>query len=56
MKISRHLGWTPKRTVEDAIRDLCKAFRAGWFPDSLDNPRYFNVRVMKAQPAAPQPA
>jgi hypothetical protein len=36
------------------MRDLCKAFKAGKLPDSLNDPRYFNVRVMKA--AAPQPA
>lgn len=51
-KIAKELGWTPKRTVEDAMRDLCKAFKAGKLPDSLDNPRYFNVRVMKAAGAA----
>ncbi len=53
-KITKELGWAPKRTVEDAIRDLCRAFKAGKLPDSIDNPRYFNVRVMKA--ATPQPA
>jgi nucleoside-diphosphate-sugar epimerase len=51
-KIAKELGWVPKFTVEDAIRDLCKAFRAGKLPDSLDNPRYFNVKVMKATGAA----
>ncbi|MBI3553548.1 MAG: SDR family oxidoreductase [Elusimicrobia bacterium] len=53
-KITKELGFAPKRTVEDAMRDLCKAFKAGKLPDSLDNPRYFNVKVMKA--AAPLPA
>jgi nucleoside-diphosphate-sugar epimerase len=52
-KIARDLGFKPKRTVEDAIRDLCRAFRAGKLPDSLDNPRYFNVKVMKAAPSVP---
>lgn len=51
-KIAKELGWAPKRTVEDAMRDLCKAFKAGKLPDSLDNPRYFNVRVMKSAGAA----
>lgn len=52
-KISRDLGFKPKRTVEDAIRDLCRAFRAGKLPNSLEDPRYFNVRVMKAKTAQP---
>jgi nucleoside-diphosphate-sugar epimerase len=51
-KIARDLGFRPKRTVQDAIRDLCRAFKAGRLPGSLDDPRYFNVRVMKAVPTA----
>jgi len=55
-KIAKDLGFVPKHTVEDAIRDLCKAFKEGKLPDSLDDPRYFNVRIMKnfsAQPTQP---
>ena len=52
-KIARDLGFRPKRTVEDAVRDLCRAFKAGKLPDSLNDPRYFNVQTMKAVPAAP---
>ena len=51
-KIKRVLGFTPKRSVEDAVRDLCRAFKAGKLPDSLTNDRYFNVRTMKAIKAA----
>jgi len=47
-KIRRVLGYAPKRTVEDAVRDVCRAFRAGRLPDSLDDDRYVNVRRMKA--------
>ncbi len=50
--IFKKLGFKPKRTVEDAIVDLCRAFKAGKLPDSLTNPRYFNVKVMKGQGAA----
>jgi nucleoside-diphosphate-sugar epimerase len=46
-KIQRELGWTPKRTVEDAIVDLCNAFRAGKLPDSLNDPKYFNVKTVQ---------
>ena len=51
-KIAAKLGFTPRRSVEDAIRDLCRAFKAGKLPDSLTDPRYFNVKTMKALAAA----
>jgi nucleoside-diphosphate-sugar epimerase len=46
-KIQRELGWAPKRTVEDAIRDLCGAFKAGKLPDSLTDTQYFNVKTVQ---------
>ncbi|HLZ30419.1 MAG TPA: SDR family oxidoreductase [Chloroflexota bacterium] len=46
-KIKRQLGWAPRHSVEDAIRDLCDAFKAGSLPDSLTDPRYFNVRAVQ---------
>ena len=51
-KIFRVLGYRPKRTVEDAVRDLCRAFREDRLPNSLDDTRYFNVRTMKQLEAA----
>jgi nucleoside-diphosphate-sugar epimerase len=51
-KIRRVLGYSPKHTVEDAVRDLCAAFKAGLIPNSLDDSRYFNVRTMKHLNAA----
>ncbi len=54
-KIAKELGFVPRKTVEDAIADLCKAFRAEKLPDSFTNPRYFNVRTMKNL-SAPQTA
>jgi len=47
-KIADVLGFRPRRSIDDAVRDLCRAFRAGRFPDSLDDRRYFNVKLMKA--------
>ena len=47
-KIKRILGFTPKRTVEDAILDLCEAFREGKLPNSMTDDAYYNVRRMKA--------
>lgn len=48
-KIADKLGWTPKRSIEDAVRDLCRAFRGGKLPNSLSDPRYFNVKTVKAK-------
>ena len=46
-KISRVLGFQPQRTVEDAVRGLCAAFKAGKLPNSLIDTFYFNVRRLK---------
>jgi nucleoside-diphosphate-sugar epimerase len=46
-KISRELGFKPKRTIEDAVRDLARAFRNHLLPNSFDDDWYFNVRTMK---------
>lgn len=51
-KIRRILGFEAKRTVEDAVRDLCAAFKAGKLPGSLTDDLYFNVKRMKALGAA----
>jgi nucleoside-diphosphate-sugar epimerase len=48
-KIAQKLGWTPKRSIEDAVRDLCRAFRDGKIPSSFDDDRYYNVRTCKLQ-------
>lgn len=42
-KIFHVLGFKPRFTVEDAIRDLCVRFESGYWPDSLTNPWYTNV-------------
>lgn len=46
-KIKRVLGWSPKRTIEDAVIDLCRAFREGKLPNSLTDARYFNVKAIQ---------
>jgi nucleoside-diphosphate-sugar epimerase len=51
-KIKRVLGFQPKHSVEDAIRDLCRAFKAEKIPDSMQNDRYYNVRRLKTLSAA----
>lgn len=46
-KIRRVLGFQPKRTIEDAVRDLARAFRNHLLPNSFDDDWYYNVRTMK---------
>jgi nucleoside-diphosphate-sugar epimerase len=47
-KIKRVLGFVPQRSVEDAVRDLCKAFREGKVPDSMSDDKYYNVKRIQA--------
>ena len=51
-KIAAALGFQPKFTVEDAVRDLCQAFKEGKLPDSFNDDWYFNVRTMKKSKAS----
>jgi nucleoside-diphosphate-sugar epimerase len=51
-KIQRVLGFKPKCNVEDAVRDLCKAFKSSKLPNSLQDTFYFNVRRLKELKAA----
>lgn len=46
-KIDRVLGYRPIRSIEDAVRDLCQAFKAGKLPNSLDDIKYFNVKQLQ---------
>ena len=46
-KIAERLGYVPKRSIEDAVTDLCAAFKAGKLPNSLTDDRYFNVQTVK---------
>lgn len=47
-KIKRAIGFEPKHTVEDAVRGLCKAFKEGKLPNSMENDWYYNVRTMQS--------
>lgn len=46
-KVARVLGFKPKRSIEDAVRDLTRAFRNHLLPQSFDDDWYYNVRTMK---------
>ena len=51
-KIRRKLCFEPKHNIEDAVRSLCKAFKADKLPNSMDDTFYFNVRRLKELKAA----
>jgi nucleoside-diphosphate-sugar epimerase len=49
-KIKRVLGFTARRSIQDAVRDLVAAFRAGKAPNPMTDERYYNIKLMqKAQ-------
>ena len=46
-KVNRVLGFKPKHSIEDAVRDLTRAFRNHLMTNSFDDDWYYNVRTMK---------
>ncbi len=46
-KIADRIGYMPKRSIQDAIRDICKAFKGGKLPGSIEDDRYINVRTVQ---------
>lgn len=46
-KIKHELGFEARHSIEEAVRDLKEAFEQGKLPDSLSDPRYFNVKLMQ---------
>lgn len=56
-KLKQELSFVPKKTIEDAVKDLCCAFLAGRIPNALEDEKYYNLRVMKKlnlPPGAPR--
>lgn len=47
-KIERDLGFVPRHTIEDAVRDLVAAFKAGLIPDAMSDIHYYNIKMMQA--------
>lgn len=46
-RIRRDLGFEAGRSLEDAVRDLQKAFHANLIPNSMTDDRYYNIRRMQ---------
>ena len=51
-KIQRVIGFKPSHTIDDAVRDLCRAFKAGRLDDSMTNDGYYNVKTLQKLNAA----
>ncbi len=46
-KIQRELKFVPRRTIEDAVRELVDAFRHDRIPDSMNDIRYYNIKTFQ---------
>jgi nucleoside-diphosphate-sugar epimerase len=46
-KIERELGFRCGKTIRIAVEDMTAAFHAGKLPNSFDDPRYYNIRMMQ---------
>ena len=46
-KIKKILNFKPKRKIEDAILEMCKAYELGKIPNSFSDVNYFNVKKIK---------
>jgi len=46
-KIQKELGFVPHHTIDEAIGDLISAFSTNKLPNSLEDPRYFNIKMMQ---------
>jgi len=46
-KMKNELGFVPQHTILDAVKDLKAAFDTGKVPNSMDDPIYFNIKLMQ---------
>jgi nucleoside-diphosphate-sugar epimerase len=46
-KIRQELGFTPRRTISDAVSGLKAAFDRGEIPNSMTDPKYYNIKLMQ---------
>ena len=46
-KIKRELDFSPAHTIEDAVKDLKRAFTADLLPNSFEDSSYFNIKRMQ---------
>ena len=46
-KIKNKLNFSPKHTIENAVKELCDAFRNNLLPNSFDDDFYFNLKRLQ---------
>ena len=46
-KIKNILGYKPKRTIEQSVKELCECFKKNLFKNTFDDDFYFNVKRLK---------
>ncbi len=46
-KMKLELGFEPSHSIEDAVRGLLQAFKAGKLPNPMEDSRYFNIKKMQ---------
>jgi nucleoside-diphosphate-sugar epimerase len=46
-KIRKVLGFKPKYTIEDGVQSLVDAYKKGFIIDGLNNPLYYNIKLMQ---------
>ena len=46
-KISKQLNFTPKFSIKDAVMSLIDAFNSNLLKNSLEDPKYFNIKTMQ---------
>lgn len=46
-KIRRELGFEARRSIAQAVEDLCEAFKAGKIPNSMEDRKYYNIKVIQ---------
>lgn len=47
-KMKEKLGYIPKYTIKDAVMGMKEAFEKGLLPESLKDPKYFNIKLMQS--------
>lgn len=47
-KIKRVLGFEPRYTIAEGVRNICDAYRDGLIPNPLTDPRYYNIKTMQS--------
>ncbi len=47
-KIKRIINFSPKFSIDDAVKDISNAFKNNKYKDSMNNEMYFNIKRMKS--------